>query len=396
MKNKKVLIIVENSPAPPDPRVWNEALALRAAGYGVTILCPKGKGFAKTYEFRDDIHIYRHPLPKENDGIMGYILEYSCALFWEFVYSWWIYFRRGFDVIQGCNPPDTIFLIALPFKLLRTKFVFDHHDVNPELYLAKYQRTDLLYKVLGWLEKLTFACADVVLATNQSYREIAITRGGRPADKVFVVRNGPDLTRLTPVSPNPSLKHGKRYLVGYVGVMGDQDGLDILLDVAEHIKQRGRYDIHFTCIGAGPAFQKLQQLLRDKGLEDMVTFTGRIPDNEMVEILSTADICVNPDRPCRMNDISTMIKIMEYMALGRPIIQFDLKEGKISAQDASLYCDNRNQTYDFAEKILWLIDHPEERKRMGDLGRRRVEKELAWDYSVGHLLAAYETAFREA
>lgn len=390
---KKVLIIVENAPVPPDPRVWKEALALRDAGYQVSVLGPKWKGYKKTYEYTEGINIYRHPLPKETSGAVGYIWEYACALIWELIFSLWIYLRRGFHVIQACNPPDTIFLVALPFRLFGVKFVFDHHDVNPELYLAKYGKKDILYRLLTLLERLTFRCADVVIATNESYKEIAVSRGGLAPENVFVVRNGPDLRTFTPVEKNEALKHGKSYLVGYVGVMSTQDGLDILLDVAEYIRNVGRRDIHFTCVGAGPAFLELQDIVREKDLADMVNFTGRIPDKDLLEILSTADVCVNPDKPCRMNDISTMIKIMEYMALSKPIVQFDLKEGRISAQSASLYCDRENQVADFAAKILWLIDHPEERERMGKFGRRRVESELAWDYSIGNLLAAYEAVF---
>ncbi len=389
---RKVLIIVENATVPPDPRVWNEAVALRAADYEVTVLCPRRKGL-KGYEFTEGFHIYRHPMPKSGDGISGYLWEYGCALFWEFLYSWWIYLRRGFQVIHGCNPPDDIFLVALPFKLLGVKYIFDHHDVNPELYLAKYARKDLLYKTLAWLERLNFYFSDVVISTNESYKEIAVTRGGRAPDKVFVVRNGPNLRTFKAVPANPSLRYGKRYLIGYVGVMGAQDSVDILLDVAEHIRSLGRTDIHFTCIGSGPEIEKLKRIHREKNLGDSVNFTGRIPDSELLEILSTADVCVNPDKPCRMNDISTMIKIMEYMALGKPIVQFDLKEGRISAQGASLYGDTTDQVADFSRKILWLLDHPEERQRMGELGRKRVESELAWDHSVGPLLAAYDQVF---
>ncbi len=390
---RKVLIIVENAAVPLDPRVWKEATALHNAGYGVTVLSPKEVGFEAIYECIEGIHIYRHPMPKEGKGAIGYIWEYACALFWEFLYSWWIYIRRGFHVIQACNPPDDIILVALPFKVFGVRSIFDHHDVNPELYLAKYEKKDLLYKVLVWLEKLTFCFRDVVMSTNHSYREIAVSRGGVAPENVFVVRNGPDLARFTPVSPNPALKHGKRFLIGYVGVMGEQEGLDILLEVAERIRSLGRTDIHFTCVGRGPAFSDLQQILKEKNLGDMVNFTGRVSDEDLLEILSTADICVNPDRPCLMNDISTMIKIMEYMALGKPIVQFDLKEGRISAQAASLYCDNEDQVADFVRKILWLVDHPEERERMGQLGRSRVETELAWRYSVENLLAAYEKVF---
>jgi glycosyltransferase involved in cell wall biosynthesis len=390
---RKVLIIVENAPVPFDPRVWKEGLALRRADYEVTILCPKGKGCDKGYEFREGIHIYRHSMPKEGNSPLGYVWEYGCALFWQCLYTWWIFLRRGFQVIQGCNPPDDIFLVALPFKLFGVKYIFDHHDVNPELYLAKYERRDFFYKVQVWLEKITFRVCDVVMSTNESYREIAVTRGCLPPDSVFVVRNGPDLKTFRAVRPNPVLKHGKRYLVGYVGVMSAQEGLDILLDVAEHIRNLGRTDVHFTCVGSGPALTELRQMLRDKNLEEMVNFTGRISDADLLEVLSTADVCVNPDKPCEMNDMSTMIKIMEYMALGKPIVQFDLREGKISAQEASLYSDNLNQVTDFADKILWLLDHPAERQKMGEFGRRRVETELAWDYSIESLLAAYEKAF---
>jgi glycosyltransferase involved in cell wall biosynthesis len=392
---RKVLIIVENLPVPFDTRVWKEALSLRKARYDVTVLCPRGKGFERGYEELEGIHIYRHPMPREGNSPLGYLWEYGCALFWEFFYTWWIYFRRGFQVIQGCNPPDNIFLIALPFKLFEVKYIFDHHDVNPELYFSKYETKDFLYKAQMWLEELTFRFSDVVISTNHSYRNIAVSRGGLDPQDVFVVRNGPDLTTFKAVAPQPARRYGKRYLVGYVGCMSAQEGLDILIDVAEHINGLGRRDVHFTCVGGGPGLIGLKKIVSDKQLDDMFNFTGRISDAELLEVLSTADVCVNPDRPCEMNDISTMIKIMEYMALGKPIVQFDLKEGRFSAQEASLYCDGENRVADFADKILWLLDHPEERNRMGELGRRRVQKELAWKYSVGNLLAAYESAFNK-
>jgi glycosyltransferase involved in cell wall biosynthesis len=390
---KKVLIIVENLPVPMDFRVWKEARSLRDAGYEVVVLCPRAKGAQEGYEFLDGVHIYRHPVAKEGSGSSGYVLEYAYALFWEFLYSWWIYLRRGFHVIQGCNPPDDIFLVALPFKLFGVKYIFDHHDVNPELYLSKYGKKDLFYKVQLWLEKSTFRCSDVVISTNNSYRDIAMARGGVGADNIFVVRNGPSPETLKAVSPNPARKYGKRHLVGYVGVMNIQDGLDILLEVALRIKNLGRRDIHFTCVGTGPELPSLRKMTQEKQLDEMVTFTGFIPAAELVEILSTADVCVNPDKPCEMNSMSTMIKVMEYMALGKPIVQFEGTEGRFSAQEASLYSDGSDRVADFADKILWLLDHPEEGERMGQFGRRRIEKELAWEYSVENLLAAYEKAF---
>jgi glycosyltransferase involved in cell wall biosynthesis len=391
---KKVLIIVENDAVPFDPRVWKEALALHAAGYEVRILSPKDKGYERGYEFRDGIHIYRHPIPESGEGALRYVWEYGCALFWEFLYSWWIYLRHGFDVIQGCNPPDDIFLVALPFKLFGVRFIFDHHDVNPELYLAKYGRRDFFYRILGWLEKLTFHFCDVAISTNESYKQIALTRGAMQDEDVFVVRNGPDPETFKAVPPNPVHRHGKRYLVGYVGIMSTQDGLDILLDAALELKNQGRNDVHFTCVGGGPELPSLRKMNEEKNLGDIVTFTGRIPDAELLEILSTADVCVNPDRPCTMNSMSTMIKIMEYMTLGKPIVQFEGVEGRFSAQGSSLYsAGDGNIARDFADKIAWLLDNPEERKRMGDFGHRRVEEQLAWKHSVPSLLAAYERAF---
>lgn len=392
---RKILIIVENETVPFDTRVRKEALSLYQNGYDVTVLCPRGMQYRKRHEVIDGVHIYRHPMPKPGNSAFGHLLEYACALFWEFFYAWWIYFRRGFHLIQGCNPPDDIVLIALPFKLLGVKYIFDHHDANPELYLSIYGNKGALYKAQCWLEKLTYRFADVVMATNESYKQLAINRGGVDPHRVFIVRNGPDLETFNPVPANPALKHGKDFLVGYVGTMSVQDGLDILLDVALHVKNMGRRDIHFTCVGGGPGLRELQKLVEQKDLLDMVNFTGRIPDEQLLEILSTADICVNPDKPCEMNDISTMIKIMEYMALGKPIVQLDLKEGRFSAQEASLYADKENPIADFAAKILWLLDNPEARKTMGEYGRHRVENKLAWKYSVENLLAAYQCAFKK-
>jgi glycosyltransferase involved in cell wall biosynthesis len=389
----KVLIVVENSTYPFDPRVHNEASTLFQNGYEVAVLCPRHRACRKRYEVIDGIHVYRHPMVNEGTSICGYLFEYLRALFWELVYAWWIYLRRGFHVIQGCNPPDTIFLVALPFKLFGVKYIFDHHDAVPELYVAKYARKGTFYKVQVWLERLTFRFSDVVISTNESYRRIALTRGRVDPKDVFIVRNGPDLRNFKPVSPNAALKYGKPYLIGYVGKIDVQEGLDILLDVALRFKTLGRRDMHFTCVGSGPALQGLRKMAKDKNLEDTVNFTGRIPDGQLLEILSTSDICVNPDRPCEMNNISTMIKIMEYMALGKPIVQFDSKEGRVSAMEASLYANGANPVTDFAAKILWLLDHPEDRRRMGKIAQKRVQEALAWDYSVAHLIAAYKRAF---
>ncbi len=389
--DRRVLIVIENLPAPFDRRVWQEARTLRDAGYRVTILCPKMKGYDQSHEVLEDIHIYRHPLPLEARGALGYLLEYATALFWEGLLMWRIHFRHGFDVIHACNPPDLIFLNAVIFKwLFGVRFLFDHHDINPELFEVKFGNRGILYRLILLAERLTFRCADVSIATNESYREIAIRRGRMPADKVFVVRSGPDLRRLVQTPAVPSLRNERTFLVGYVGVMGKQEGLTYLLEAARIIVQEHRReDVQFALVGGGPELEYLQSVSVALGLADYVTFTGRAPDSELLDVLNTADVCVNPDEHNPMNDKSTMNKIMEYMALGKPIVQFDLTEGRVSAQEASLYA-KPNDARDLAEKILELLDEPERRRQMGLFGRRRVEEELAWPHEIPKLLAAYE------
>lgn len=390
---RKVLIIVENLPSPFDRRVWQEATTLHDAGYVVSIICPTGKGHESKHEVIDGIHIYRHGLPLEANGALGYLLEYATALFWEFVLAWRVLFTRGFDVIHACNPPDTIFLIGGFFKLFGKRFLFDHHDINPELYEAKFNRRDGFYRALLLLERWTFRFADVSIATNESYREIAIRRGGMDPARVFVVRSGPNLDRLRRLPPKEAVKKGRKYLVGYVGVMGQQEGVDYLLRAARHvIRNLGRKDVHFGLVGSGPAFEDMKRYARELGIEDYVTFTGRVPDQELLEVLNTADVCVNSDVANEMNDKSTMNKIMEYMALGKPIVQFDLKEGRYSAQEASVYA-RRNDAMDLADKIIHLLDNPSLREKMGTFGRARVENDLQWEYEVPKLLQAYEVIF---
>ena len=387
---RRVLFLVENLPSPFDRRVWQEATALRDAGCSVSIICPTGKGYEKTFEVLDGIEIYRYNLPAEGEGALGYLVEYSAALAHTFFLSWKVLFRKGFDVIHACNPPDLFFLIGGFWKLFGKKFVFDHHDANPELYEAKFGKRGLFWKLMVLLEKLTFKTADVSLATNESYKRIAITRGGMPAEKVFVVRSGPSLERMKVLPSDPSLKKQKRYLVGYVGVMGRQEGIDYLLRAAAHIvHDLGRKDVHFGLVGGGTSLEEMKRLASELGLEDHVTFTGRVPDAEMLAMLNTADVCVNPDVANEMNDISTMNKVMEYMALGKPMVQFDLAEGRFSAQRASLYA-RRNNAIDLGLKIVELLDDKEKRKAMGAFGRKRVVEELEWQHEVPKLLAAYD------
>ncbi len=388
---RKVLIIIENLPAPFDRRVWQEATTLRDAGHQVTIICPKGKGHESAHETIDGIEIFRHPLPLEADGAIGYLLEYSAALFFEFLMAWRVLLTRGFDVIHACNPPDLIFLVGGFFKLfLGKKFLFDHHDINPELYEAKFGRRDFFWRLMCLFERWTFKTADVSIATNQSYRQIALTRGRMDPDRVFEVRSGPSLDRLKILPPDPALKRGRTYMVGYVGVMGAQEGLPYLLEAARHIvRDLGRDDVHFGLVGGGSELAAMQALAGELGIADYVTFTGRVPDAELLAMLNTADVCVNPDSFNEMNDKSTMNKIMEYMALAKPIVQFDLTEGRVSAGEASLYA-RHNDAEDMARLILELLDDPERRHEMGEYGRNRVETELSWPHEIPKLLAAYD------
>ena len=391
---KRILFIVENLPSPFDRRVWQEATTLHQNGYQVAIICPTGKGYEEKYECLDGIHIYRHPLPPEAEGALGYALEYSVALYWEFYLSFKVLFSHGFDAIHACNPPDLIFLVGGFFKFFfHKKFLFDHHDINPELYEAKFGRRDFFYRLMLLCERLTFKTADRSIATNESYKQIAIERGGMHPDKVTVVRSGPKLDRLKIIEPVLALKKGRKYLVGYVGVMGKQEGIDYLLRALHYIvEHKNRTDVHFGLVGGGTELTSLQAYAKGLGVEDYVTFTGRVSDQQMLEMLNTADVCVNPDVANEMNDKSTMNKIMEYMALAKPIVQFDLSEGRFSAQEASLYA-RRNDTKDLAEKILLLLDDQVKRKAMGDFGRNRIITELEWKYEEPKLLEAYRLLF---
>lgn len=386
----RVLILVENLPSPFDRRVWQEASALRENGYQVTIICPTGPGYESHYEMLDGIAIYRFDLPLEASSVFGYMLEYSAALLHMFRLSAKVRKERGFDIIHACNPPDLLFLVASWHKLVSgTRFIFDHHDINPELFEAKYGKRGFLWRLIVWLERQSYKAADVALVTNESYHRIAVERGGMDPTRVFVVRSGPKLDRLQIRPPVPALRCGKKYLVGYVGVMGKQEGIDYLLQsVAVIINEFGRKNVHFGLVGGGTSLNEMRLLAEKLGVSEHVTFTGRVSDYDLLNMLNTADVCVNPDVANEMNDKSTMNKIMEYMALGKPIVQFDLTEGRFSAQEASLYA-RKNDPKDFASKILELLDDPEKRQIMGEFGQRRINETLEWRYEVPKLLAAY-------
>jgi glycosyltransferase involved in cell wall biosynthesis len=387
---RKVLIIVENLPIPFDTRVWQEARTLASNGYTVSVISPKGKGYIKEYELLEGVHIYRHDLPNEGNGLIGYVKEYFTALKEQYRLAKKIYKEIGFDVIQGCNPPDNIYLVAKRFKKYGVKYVFDHHDICPELFYAKFKKKGLLYKSQLWFERNTYKNCDMAFVTNESYKKIAIERGKMEPDKVFVLRSGPNLERLKIQPPKPEIKRGKRFMVGYLGVIGQQEGINYLLEAAKYLKEvKGRSDIFFGIVGGGPHLEALKKEAAQMNLDDIVEFTGRVPDDIMLDYLNTSDICVNPDEYNQMNDKSTMNKVLEYMALGKPVVQFNLFEGKYSAQEASLYA-KVNDSNDLAEKMLELLDNEGKRKYMSEYGRERIINQLSWDHTSRALLDGYE------
>lgn len=390
-----VCIVVENLPVPGDRRVLSEARALRDAGYDVSVICPKGKKTATaSYELIEGIHIYRHRA-WEASGAVGYLMEYSFALLAELYLILKVYSQRRFRVLQGCNPPDNIFLLALLLKPFGVRFIFDHHDLSPELLEAKFgPGKKLLHALVQFAEKCSFKVADVSIATNESFKEVAVTRGGKRPEQVFVVRNCPDTTTLRRSPVQPEIKQGKPFLVVYVGMMAEQDGIDLLIESIEHlVKQENRRDTHFVLVGGGTILPKLQEMVAKKDLNAFVTFTGRVPHEEVVTYLSNADIGVAPDPKTLMNDRSTMIKIFEYMAFELPLVQFDLKEGRNIAGPAALYA-SPNDPVDFANQITRLLDSRELRQELGACGRKRIEDGLNWQSEKMTLLRAYSAALQ--
>ena len=391
---RRVLIVVENLPVPLDRRVWLEATTLTAQGYEVSVICPTGRGWDKHYEVIDGIHIYRYPEPPEaHSGAVAYAKEYLLSLWHWFRLARKVRRERGFDVIHGCNPPDLIFLLALWYRWRGVRYLFDHHDVCPELFEAKFGEKGLLYKIMLIWERMTFACASVSIATNESFREIAMRRGKMPAEDVFVVRSAPKIEKFEIRPADPEMRKGAGTVLGYVGVIGQQEGMDLLVESAEHlIRRMGREDVHFIIVGFGPELPNVEADVARRGLQAHFTFTGPLYGEDLLRALNSCDIGVSPDPKNAMNDISTMNKVMEYMTLEKPVVQFDLKEGRASAGEASLYA-RENDPQDFAVKIAELMDAPERGSEMGRIGRARVLERLSWAHSAPRLLAAYDRIF---
>lgn len=391
---RRILIVVENLPVPLDRRVWLEATALTDAGYRVSVLCPTGRGWDKPFEVIDDIHIYRYPAPSEaHSGAVAYAKEYLLSLWHWFRLAPRIRRERGFDVIQGCNPPDLIFLLALWYRLRGVRYVFDHHDVCPELFEAKFNKRGILYRIMLIWERMTFATASVSIATNESFKAIAVRRGRMAPADVFVVRSAPRVNTFLPGPGEAAYRKGAKTVLGYVGVIGQQEGMDLLVLAVEHLVRRmGHDDLHVLVVGFGPHLGEVKRDVAARGLEAHFTFTGALYGPELLAALNAIDIGVAPDPKNAMNDISTMNKVMEYMTLEKPLVQFDLTEGRASAGEAALYA-RANDPADFAAKIAELIADPARGQAMGKLGRRRVLERLSWDHSIPALLAAYDRIF---
>lgn len=396
-RNKKVLFLVENLSVPADPRVWREAQTLRQHGYQVSIICPRGETRdTEAYVCLNGIHIYRYSLNTTITKSTDYIKEYLVAMLHTLRLSLTVWLRHGFDVIHAANPPDTFFGLGLLYRAVGKKFVFDQHDLAPEMFAIKFEgRMKLVQRCLQLCETLSYRTAHLVITTNESQKRNALKRGGCPEDKVIVVRNGPDDTRFHVLPPEPGLKRGHQYLLAYIGVMGSQDGVDyVLYALNELINKRGRQDIGLVLMGDGDQLTLLKNLTQDLQLDDYVNFTGWVGKQDLLRYLSVTDIGLCPDPSNQLNDHSTMLKTMEYMAMGCPIVAFDLLETRYSARDAALYA-TPNRVEDFADKIELLLADTLLRETMGAFGRQRIEDELSWNQTQKQLLYAYQQLFPE-
>ena len=392
-KKPGVLIIVENLTMPVDRRVWTEARSLRDAGYTVSVVCPKGGRHTQSYELLDGIHVFRHPLPIEADGAIGYFFEYTWSLIWEFALSIKAYCKVGFNVVQACNPPDLIFIVGAFWKyLFGMPFIFDHHDINPELYEAKYEKRGVFYKLLLLLERLTFRTSDVVIATNEAFRDVALERGGMDPERVFIVRSIPDLSRFKRVAPNERLRNGRKYVAGYVGIMGAQDGVDHLIRaMGELVHVNGRRDVQCVIVGTGTEVPNLERLIGALDLDQYVTMTGFQSSESHIASLSTFDIGVIPDPKNSFNDKISMNKVFEYMTLGIPFAGYDLDEVRKTAADAALYAGG-NDPKSLAAAMEALLDDDELRRNVARVGEKRAKALLKWENERARLLGAYDLA----
>jgi glycosyltransferase involved in cell wall biosynthesis len=387
----RVLIIVQNLPVPFDRRVWLECSTLTRAGYQVAVVCPKGPG-DPPYQVIDGVEIYKYPPYSPGGGAATFVLEYAYSFLATLRLSLKAARRGRFGAVQSCNPPDIFWPIGLLFRLRHgSRFVFDHHDLCPETFESRFPGgSPLLYRGLRFLERRTVRLADHVISTNESYRRLVMDRDGVKSSRMTVVRTGPDPDKLKAGDATSSLRRGREHLAAYIGVMGPQDGVDIAIKVADYVVHTlKRTDISFTLIGSGDCFNELVALRDQLKLKDFVEFTGRAPDEAVRDILSTADIGLSPDPKNPLNDVSTMNKTMEYMAFGLPVLAFDLRETRASAEDAGAYA-TPNDVEEMARLLVDLIDDEPRRKSMGSAGRDRIEQKLAWSHQEPDYLSVYD------
>lgn len=385
----RVLMLIENLSFPMDRRMRHEAIALRDAGYQVSVICPRGQHHdRRNFEIFEGICIYRYPLYQASRAL-GYLLEYSWAMLCTFVLMLWIWVRRGFDYVHTANPPDLFWLLFYPFGWMGKKLVYDQHDLSPETYESKFRQREWLYRLLLVLERGSYRKASLIIVPNKSFYEIAQKRGDVPLERLAIVRSAPDLTYFRCTEARQELKRGYPYMVAYLGVMNSQDGVDRVIRAAHHLQKiRDRKDAIFTLIGTGPCWQELKELANSLNLDGTINFTGRISDEDLLAYLSTADVCVAPDPPIALNHLSTMNKIMEYMACGKPIVSFDLIESRRSAGAAALYVEQDDPAL-LAVAIDSLLQDPVRRQTLGTCGYERVHSELDWSYSAKSLIEAY-------
>jgi len=393
LKKKHILFILQNQAAPYDRRVWPEALSARDFDYDVTIICRSNQKAPKRHEIIDGIEIYRHIHLIEGTSKLSYLLEYFNSVVWEFILSIYVFIKKPFHGIHSANPPDHVVFIALFYKLFRIKFIYDLHDLSTDLYAIKFSKKDRLYKALKFMERISIKAADCVITTNESLKHVAIERGDKNPADVFSVRNGPLLSTIS-VSPiDRNLKNGFDYLVGYVGIIGEEESIDELLEIVKYIVyDKDQKNVKFIVIGSGTHIDHFVKLTQDMQLEHYVEFTGYIPYNKLLGTLAQTDVCINPEFKNDYTDQHTMLKIMDYMIVGKPIIQYDVTEGRVTADKASLFIKDNNKI-EFAESILTLLRNPKERVKMGQFAKKRMYESLGWDSQSEKLKEAYLFTF---
>jgi glycosyltransferase involved in cell wall biosynthesis len=393
---RHVLIIVQNLPVPLDRRVWMECLALVDAGYRVSVICPRGEG-DPDFEVLERVHIHKYDPPPPSKGLKGFAWEFAYCLAQTVRLMRRVGRVAPIDAIQACNPPDTFFLLAAPLKLRGVRFIFDQHDLCPELYESRFERPRrIVHRLLTLLERATYRTADHVISTNDSFRQVALRRGRRRIQDVTVVRSGPKAAVMVRGEPEPELRMGRAHLCVYLGVMGPQDGVDVVIRLADElVHRRGRSDVHFALLGFGDCYESLRALTTKLGVEDHITFTGRADDTMIKRYLSTANVGLSPDPKNPMNDLSTMNKTLEYMAHELPVAAFDLHETRVSAGGAAVYAQP-NEVSSFADAVEALLDDPVRREQMGRSGRKRLEESLSWENSAVDYVGVYNRMFGRA